>query len=52
MFDTDKEKARKLFDLKDFAVYWDQEVMGDLEGQDLVVKCLHVYMLCSFAMPN
>lgn len=33
------EKARKLMDLHNFAVYWDTQLLGDLEGASLVV-CL------------
>lgn len=31
------EKARKLMDLTNFAVYWDTQLLGELEGTDLVV---------------
>jgi len=31
------EKARKVMDLANFAVYWDTEMLGELEGTDLVV---------------
>ncbi len=33
-----EEKAFKLVDLKDFTVYSDSELFGDLEGQALVVS--------------
>lgn len=35
------EKARKLVDLHNFAVYWDTHLLGDLEGASLVV-CITV----------
>ena len=34
---TAAEKARKLIDLHNFAVYWDNQLLGDLEGTSLVV---------------
>ncbi len=37
---TGDGKARKLFDLLNFSVYWDREVIGDVEGQELVVRGL------------
>ena len=33
-----EEKTRKLFDLQNFAAYFDTEVLGELEGQELVVS--------------
>ena len=39
-FVTGEEKARKLFDLQNFATYFDTEVLGELEGQELVVRFL------------
>ncbi len=38
---TGEEKARKLFDLQNFSVYWDRETLGDVEGQELVVRSTH-----------
>lgn len=35
------EKARKLMNLHNFAVYWDTQLLGDLEGATLVV-CLYL----------
>ena len=34
------EKARKLIDLHNLAVYWDTQLLGDLEGASLVVCIL------------
>jgi len=34
------EKARKLMHLHNFAVYWDTQLLGDLEGTTLVVCIL------------
>ena len=36
-FVSGEEKAFKLVDLKDFTVYSDSELFGELEGQALVV---------------
>ena len=41
-FVTGEEKARKLFDLQNFAAYFDTEVLGELEGQELVVRFLYL----------
>ena len=32
------ERARKLVDLNNFSIYFDTELLGDLEGQALVVR--------------
>lgn len=32
------EKAQKLVDLSNFSIYYDTELLGDLEGQALVVR--------------
>ena len=32
------EKAQKLVDLSNFSIYFDTELLGDLEGQALVVR--------------
>ena len=32
------EKAQKLVDLSNFSIYFDSELLGDLEGQALVVR--------------
>ncbi len=37
-FVSGEEKAFKLVDLKDFTVYSDSELFGELEGQALVVS--------------
>ena len=37
-FVVGEEKTRKLFDLQNFAAYFDTEVLGELEGQELVVS--------------
>ena len=37
-FVSGEEKARKLFDLQNFSAYFDTEVLGDLEGQELMVS--------------
>ena len=37
-FVSGEEKARKLFDLQNFAAYFDTEVLGELEGQELMVR--------------
>ena len=37
-FVTGGDKARKLFDLQNISVYFDTELLGDIEGQDLVVR--------------
>ena len=39
-FVTGGEKAQKLFDLQNFSVYWDSEILGDTEGQKLVVSAV------------
>lgn len=46
------EKAQKLVDLSNFSIYFDSELLGDLEGQALVVRIskdqsiiYHVYFL-------
>ena len=33
-----EDKIWKLMDLHNFVVYFDHELLGDLEGQDLVVS--------------
>ena len=43
---TAAENARKLMDLHNFAVYWDNQVLGDLEGSSLVVS-----MFCDDSAP-
>ena len=43
---TDEKDARKLFDLQNFAIYWDTEVLGDLEGEELVVSCVCCNSCC------
>ena len=48
-FVTGEEKARKLFDLQNFAAYFDTEVLGELEGQELVVR-FHVILSHSHTM--
>ena len=37
---TAAEKARKVMNLHNFAVYWDTQLLGDLEGTSLVVCVL------------
>lgn len=37
-FVSGEEKARKLFDFQNFAAYFDTEVLGELEGQELMVR--------------
>ena len=37
-------KARKLVDLKGFSVYFDTEILGELEGQQLEVE-IHVLLM-------
>ena len=37
-FVSGEEKAWKLFDFQNFAAYFDTEVLGELEGQELMVR--------------
>ena len=45
------EKARKLVDLSNFSIYFDSELLGDLEGQALVVRKINqsIYHTSFFA---
>ena len=38
MFTSGEEMAWKLMDLQNFAVYFDHELLGDLEGHGLIVS--------------
>ena len=38
MFTSGEEMAWKLMDLQNFAVYFDHELLGSLEGQSLIVS--------------
>ena len=50
-FVTGEEKARKLFDLQNFAAYFDTEVLGELEGQELVVSFLYLFVSFPYHKP-
>lgn len=38
MFASGEDMSWKLIDLQNFAVYFDHELLGNLEGQDFVVS--------------
>lgn len=47
MFTSGGEMAWKLMDLQNFAVYFDHELLGSLEGQGLIVSGVRVlFALC------
>ena len=46
------EKAQKLVDLSNFSIYFDSELLGDLEGQALVVRNVTLATTLIFVPPQ